>query len=134
MVIFFRPVKSVYFNQFFCFLCIQAVSDVGPYQTIMLKKFTKKCWTSRACRLDVKRQSLCGSGFSLSAVCMFIDQQHCDNKDGVHFFTLTFECHNRYKLCNSANGDTARRNKNNSEWGLGDFSKKKFCFFSKNPD
>jgi len=21
----------------------------------------------------------------------------CENKDGVHFFTLRFECHNRYK-------------------------------------
>ena len=26
--------------------------------------------------MDVKRQSLCGSGFSLSAVCMSVDQQH----------------------------------------------------------
>jgi len=50
------------------------------------------------------------------------------NKDGVHFFTLKFECHNRYNdslLCNSENGDIAWCNKSNSEWG--------FCvFFFKN--
>jgi len=34
LVIFFSSVKSVYLNQIFCLLCIQAVSDVGPYQTI----------------------------------------------------------------------------------------------------
>jgi len=30
LVIFFSSVKSVYLNQFFCLLCIQAVTDVGP--------------------------------------------------------------------------------------------------------
>jgi len=35
----------------------------------------------------------------------------CENKDGVYFFNLKFECHNRYNkslLCNSENGDIAR--------------------------
>jgi len=44
----------------------------------------------------VKRQSLCGSGFSLSAVCTLAKPYHlgenlpttlCENKNGVHFFT-----------------------------------------------
>jgi len=33
-----------------------------------------------------------------------------ENKDGVHLFTLNFECHNRYNkllLCDSENGDIA---------------------------
>jgi len=34
LVIFFSSVKSVYFDQFFCFLYTQPLSDVGPYQTI----------------------------------------------------------------------------------------------------
>ena len=36
----------------------------------------------------------------------WIDQQHCENKDEVHFFTLKTECHNRYNkllLCNFLN-------------------------------
>jgi len=33
LVIFFNSVKSIYFNQFSCLICIQAV-DVGPYQTM----------------------------------------------------------------------------------------------------
>ena len=57
-------------------------------------------------------------------------------KDGVHFFILNFECHNRYnKLlsCNSENGDIAWCNKNNLEWGSCAFLKKttKTCFFVK---
>ena len=38
----------------------------------------------------------------------------CKNKDGVHFFTLEFEWHNRYNkllLCNSENNDIAWCNK-----------------------
>jgi len=34
----------------------------------------------------------------------------CENKDGAHFFTLKFECHNRYNkllLCNFEDGDIA---------------------------
>jgi len=51
----------------------------------------------------------------------------CENKDGVHFFTLGFACHNRYNkllLCDSQNGDIARCNKDNSEEGFCVFSKK----------
>jgi len=33
-ITFFSSEKSVYFNQFICLLCIQAVSDLGTYQAI----------------------------------------------------------------------------------------------------
>ena len=49
----------------------------------------------------------------------------CENKYGVHFFTINFECHNRYNkllLCNSENSDIAWWNKDNSE-----------CFFFRFP-
>ena len=81
----------------------------------------------------MKLQSLCGNGFSLFALrvlakrCQFVvswPTTLCENKDGMHFFTLKFECNIRYNkllLCNSENGDIARCNKNNSEWG--------FCVF-----
>jgi len=49
MAIFFGSVKSVYFNQFFCLLCIQTLSDVGPYQTTCWNNTLYRCWTSRAC-------------------------------------------------------------------------------------
>ena len=123
MIIFFSSVKLVYFNQFFCLLCVQTVSDVGPFQTICWKKILYKCWTAH--KLDVKLQSLCGSGFSLIAMRMLAKPYHfrvnwpttsCENKDGVHFFAFNFECHNRYNkllLCNSENGDIAWCSKNN---------------------
>ena len=81
-------------------------------------------------KLDVKLQSLCGSCISLFAVRVLAKPYHCGvnwpstlckNKDKVHFFTLKFECHNRYDkllLCNSENGDIACCNKNNSQWGF----------------
>ena len=85
-------------------------------------------------KLDMKLQKLCGRGFSLFAVRMLVKPHHLDevnwpttiwkNKNGVHFFALDFECHNRYNkflLCNSENGDIAWCNKNNSEWA--------FCVF-----
>jgi len=67
----------------------------------------------------VKLQSLCGSGFSLFAVRVLAKPYNfgvnwpttlCENKDGVHFFTLNFECNSSYNkllLCNSENGDIA---------------------------
>jgi len=81
-------------------------------------------------------QNLCGSGFSLFAVHMLAKPYHlgvnwpithCEIKDRVHFFTLNFECHNRYNkllLCNSENSDIAWWNKNNSEWGFTAFFQK----------
>ena len=84
-------------------------------------------------KLDMKLQSLCGSGFSLFAVRMLAKPYHlgvnwptthCKIKDGVHFFTLNFECHNRYNkllLCDSESGDIVWWNKNNSEWGFSVF-------------
>jgi len=69
-------------------------------------------------KLDVKLQ-LCRSGFSLFAVHMLAKPYHFgvnrparlrENKDELHFFSLNFECHNRYNkllLCNSENGDIA---------------------------
>jgi len=77
-------------------------------------------------KLDVKLQSLSGNCISLFAVRVLAKSYHCGvnwpttlckNKNGVHFFTLIFECHNRYNkllLCNSENGDIACCNKNNS--------------------
>jgi len=77
-------------------------------------------------KFDVKLQRLCVSDF-LFAVSTLVTPYHfrvigpttlCENKDGVHCFTLSCECHNRYNklfLCNSANGGVAWCNKNNSE-------------------
>ena len=84
---------------------------------------------------DVKLQSLCVSGFSLFPLRVLAKPYHfgvnwstlCENKDGIHFFTLKFECHNRYNkllLCNSENGDIACCNINNSEWGFFFFKNK----------
>jgi len=70
-------------------------------------------------KLDVKLQFLFGCGFSLNPVRMLAKLFHfgvilpttlCKNKDDVHFFTLNFECHNRYNkscLCNYENGGIA---------------------------
>ena len=63
---------------------------------------------------------------------------HCEIKDGVHCFTLNFECHNRYNrllLCNSENSNIVWWNKNNSEWAFSVFFEEitKSCFFLKNP-
>jgi len=70
-------------------------------------------------KIDVKLQWLCGNSFSLFAVRILAKPYHlgvnlpttlCKNKDGVHFFTLNFECHNRYNkllLCNYENSDIA---------------------------
>ena len=52
----------------------------------------------------------------------------CENKDGIHFFTFKSECHNSYNkllLYDSANGDIAWCNENNSECLV-------FCIFLKN--
>ena len=87
-------------------------------------------------KLDVKLQSLCVSGFSLLAVRMLVKPYHfgenlpttlCENKDGVHLFTLNFKFYNRCNkllLCNSENGDVAWCNVSNTEWG--------FCVFLNN--
>ena len=61
----------------------------------------------------------------------------CESKDDVHFFTRSFECHNRYNkllLCNSKNGDIASRNRNTWEGFFLRFflKRRKTCFFSKN--
>ena len=96
-------------------------------------------------KLGVKLQSV-GVAF-LCLLCAFLPKPcHfgvnwpttlCENEDGIHFFTLKFECHNRYNkllLCNSENGDIASCNKNNSKWGFCVFCTKrtKNCFYSKN--
>jgi len=61
----------VYLNHFFCLLCILAVSDVGPYQTTCRKStlYTVDAeLAGHVHKVDVKLQSLCGSGFSLYGV------------------------------------------------------------------
>ena len=55
-------------------------------------------------KLDMKLLSLCENVFSLFAVRILAKPYHfgvnrpkiCENKDGVHFFTLKIEWHNRY--------------------------------------
>jgi len=65
--------------------------------------------------------------------------KHCENKDGVYFFTLNFECYTRYNkllLCNSENSHIAWWNKNNSKWGFSVIIKKRtknLVSFFKNP-
>jgi len=61
---------------------------------------------------------------------------HCEIKDGVHFFTLKFECYIRYNkllLCNSENSEIVWWNKNNSDWGFSVFFEKrtKSCLLKK---
>jgi len=88
---------------------------------------------------------LCRSVFSLFAVRMLAKPYHlgvsrptthCENKDGVPFFTLSFECQNRYNkllLCNSENSDMAWWNKNKSGCLFSVlFEKRTKCFFSEN--
>ena len=87
----------------------------------------------------MKLQSLCGNSFGMLAKPYHVRVNWpttlCKNKYEVHFFTLNFECHNRYNkllLCNSENGDIAWCNTNNSEF----FSvflktRTKSCFFRK---
>ena len=81
-------------------------------------------------KLDVKLQNVCGCSFSLLAVRFLAKPYHfganwpttlCEEKDWVHSFALKWEFHNSYNklwLYNSANGDTAWSNENNSEWGF----------------
>jgi len=120
MVIFFSSAQSVYFNQFFCPHHIWTFSDFGPYQITYWKNtlYIDTELAGHAHKLDVKLQSLCGGDFSLFAVRMLAKPDHlgvnwpthCAIKDVVHFFTLKFECHNRYNkllLCNSENSDIA---------------------------
>jgi len=62
----------------------------------------------------------------------------CENKGRLHFFTLKFECHNKYNkllLCNSENGIIARCKKTIQNWAsVLLFSLRiNTCFFSKNP-
>ena len=57
---------------------------------------------------------------------------HCENKDGVYFFTLNFECYSSYNkllLCNSENSDIAWWNKNNSKWGFSVIKKRTKILF-----
>jgi len=100
--------------------------------------------TGHVLKLDVKLQSLCGSSFSLFVVRMFAKPYHfgvncpttlCENKDGVRFFTLKFECHsgyNKLSLGNSENGDIACCNKTIHTGVFVFFLKRtKTCFFLK---
>jgi len=68
--------------------------------------------------VDAKLQSLCGSGFSVCCAHAFhalpfrseLTNNTLQNQRWVHFFTLNFECHNRYNkllLCNYENSDIA---------------------------
>jgi len=122
--------QIVIFSPIFCLLCIQTVSDVGPYQNICWKNslyihaelaghvgYINLTWNGKVYVGMAFLCLLCAWSPNLTTL-KWIDQQHCENKNGVHFFTLKFKCHNRYKklsLCNSENGDIAWCNKITSE-------------------
>jgi len=147
MVVFFSSAQSVYFNQFFCPLCIRALPDFGPYQIICWEKHSIDAELAGPAHKFTWHETVVFVWEWVFSVCCVRACQAlplrvnwpttlCENKDGVHFFTLNFEWHNRYnKLlrCNSENGDFAWCNKNNSEWGFSVFLKKrtKSCFFIK---
>ena len=74
-------------------------------------------WNGRVCVGVVFLYLLCAFLPNFTTL-EWIDQQLYENKDGVHFFTLGFECHERYNkllLGDSQNGDIAWFNKYNSE-------------------
>ena len=137
MDIFFSSAQSVYFNQFFCLLGIETFSDFGPHQIIRWKiRSIDAEPAGHVHKLDMRLQSLRGNVFfSYCCVraCQALSQLGvnwpitlCENKGGVHFFTLNFDCQSRYNklLCSSENGDIARCNKNNSEWDFSVFLRK----------
>jgi len=66
------------FNQFFCLLYIQAVSDVGTYTKSYIEKihYIDAEIAGHVHKLDVKLQRLCGSGFSLFAVRILVKPYH----------------------------------------------------------
>jgi len=112
-------------------------------QNHMLKNTLYRCWTSRAYTNLTGNFRVCVGVAFLCLLCAFLPSHttlgvycqttFCENKYGVHFFTLNFECHNRYSkflLCHSENGDIAWSSKNNSKLG---FLKKttKSCLFKK---
>jgi len=125
MVIFFSSARSVYFNQFFCPFYIWTFSDFGLCQITYWKITLCSCWTSRACT-----QTSCETRVCVVIVFLICCAYACQVwpprseltnntfqiKKGLHFFTLNFECDNRYDkplLCNSENSDIAWWNKNN---------------------
>jgi len=56
---------------------MEAVSDVGPCQTIYWKiRYADAELTGHVYKLDVKLQILCGSSFSLFAVCILAKSYH----------------------------------------------------------
>ena len=87
LVIFFSSVKSVYFNQFFCFLCIHTLCDVGPYQTLCRKihyidpelaghvAYINLTWKGRVCVGVAFLCLLCACLPNLTTL-ECIDQQH----------------------------------------------------------
>jgi len=120
VVIFFSCTQSVYFHQFFAFSKSKLFLILERF-----KSYTEEIHSvdaelaGHARKLDMILQSLCGSSFSLFAVRILVKlyhlgvnlpTTHCEIKDGVHCFTLNFECHNRYNkllLCNSENSGIA---------------------------
>ena len=101
-------------------------------------------WSIFLSSLHPKACFKCEIGFSLCCACL---PNHfgvnwpptlCENKGRLHFFTLKFECHNKYNkllLCNSENGIIARCKKTIQNWAsVLLFSLRiNTCFFSKNP-
>ena len=92
-------------------------------------------WNCRVCVRVVFLFLLCACLPRLNTL-EWIDEQHFENKDGVHFFAFSSECHNRYHkliLCNSEIGDIAWCNVNNTEWGFCAFFNNKNLFLFKKP-
>jgi len=146
MVTYFSSTQSVYFNQFSAFSALNFFWFWTNRNHILKKYTTDAELAGQKHTLDVKLQSLCGIGFSLFAGHILAKPYDlgvnwtttlCQNKNGVYtFFTLNFECHNRYSkllLCNSENSDIAWWNKNHSECFFFIFFKEKTksCFFFK---
>ena len=97
LVIFFNSVKSIYFNQFSCLICIQAVY-VGPYQTMRWKNTLYRCWTSKSCTWTWRETAEFAWEWLFSVCCAHACQvvnhfgvnwptARCENNDGIHFLS-----------------------------------------------
>ena len=120
--------------------------------TFSLKKTALyRCWTSRACTYTWREMAqfvwkwhftvCCARSWQALQLWSELTNNTFRKQRRDTFFTLKFECHNRYNkllLCNSENGDTAWCNKNNSQWGFCVFLKKNKNLFlfkkEKSPD
>jgi len=77
VVIFFSCAQSAYFHQFFAFSASKLFLILQLTKSYIEKIHSVDAeLAGNACKLDVKLQSLCGSGFSLLAVRMLAQPYH----------------------------------------------------------